>query len=145
MDPLYDPTWDARDGGDGEFLGTGQVIKCVVDRSSDGNAYIILAHPYIAAEMNQLAGASIPPDVYAAFIEATALLTSYQDNMSIPEGPDRTRALTLAILLNKYNVGKIGPGACTPTYCGTKAVTFDGRSEQVINAKNSWSWDTKSS
>ncbi len=80
--------------------------------SKGGNPYIILAHPYIAAEMNQVSGASIPPEVLAAYNQATALLITYQDNMYISHGPDRTLALILANLLNRYNEGYLGPGKC---------------------------------
>jgi hypothetical protein len=58
-DPLgrhYDVTWDQVGGSDQEFAGTGQSWLGVLQRPTNGNAYYILAHQYIAAQLNILAG-----------------------------------------------------------------------------------------
>ncbi len=111
----YDNTWDAKAGGDALFLGTGKSYYQVLWMNpSGGNAYLILAHPYIAAEMNQLNGASISGDVLAAYNEARTLLVKYQGSLSIPKtSPDRARAVYLAGILDNYNNGLIGPGHCS--------------------------------
>ena len=110
----YDDTWDARDGGDAEFLDTGlSYYEVLQTNSSGGNAYIILAHQYIAAEMNMVNGASAPSEVLSAFQQASSILIQYQDLLLIPKGPDRDLAIALAAILDDYNNGLIGPGHCS--------------------------------
>jgi len=78
---------------------------------SGGNPYYILAHAYIAAELNQLNGASIPDDVLSAFDLATALFETYA-----PDQVDRSLRgdfLSVAEILDNYNNGLIGPGHCS--------------------------------
>jgi hypothetical protein len=61
----YDNTW-ALLGADEEsttFFLSGQTYYEVLWTAPAGNVYYILAHAYIAAELNQLNGASIPADV----------------------------------------------------------------------------------
>jgi len=111
----YDATWDAKDGGDAGFLGTGlSYYEMLWTVPKGGNAYVILAHQYIAAELNVLNGASIPDEVLAAWNQAGGLLVKYQDDMSIPKkGKDRELAIQLYELLDDYNNGYIGPGHCS--------------------------------
>jgi hypothetical protein len=111
----YDDTWDLRDGGDAPFFGTGksyyQILWTV---PKGGNAYYILAHQYIAAELNQLNGADVPVEVQIAMGQAETLLIQYQDDLSIPKkGGDRELAISLYELLDAYNNGYIGPGHCS--------------------------------
>jgi hypothetical protein len=80
-----------------------------------GNAYLILAHQYIAAELNVVNGASIPDDVFAAWLVAQDLLLEYEsegniDKKDYPE--DRAWAIDLAGMLDDYNNGRLGPGHC---------------------------------
>jgi hypothetical protein len=111
----YDDTWGLLAGGDAEFLDTGLTYYEVLwTVPKGGNAYFILAHQYIAAELNVLNGASIPDDVLAAWNQAGGLLVEYQDDMSIPKkGGDRALAIVLYELLDDYNNGLIGPGHCS--------------------------------
>jgi hypothetical protein len=111
----YDDTWDLLAGGDAEFLDTGLTYYEVLwTVPKGGNAYFILAHQYIAAELNVLNGASIPDDVLAAWNQAGELLIEYQGDMSIPKkGEDRELAIQLYELLDDYNNGYIGPGHCS--------------------------------
>jgi hypothetical protein len=79
-----------------------------------GNAYFILAHQYIAAELNKLSGASVPPDVLEALDQAKGLLVKYQGDLEIPKkSSDHQQAIELAELLDDYNNGYIGPGHCS--------------------------------
>lgn len=58
-DPLsarYDVTWDQVGGPDQDFAGTGESWIAVLQRPTNGNAYYILAHQYIAAQLNVFAG-----------------------------------------------------------------------------------------
>jgi len=78
-----------------------------------GNAYLILAHQYIAAELNMLNGASAPDEVNEAWNSAQDLLAEYLDEGNIPKkSPDRDLAIDLASILDDYNNGITGPGHC---------------------------------
>ena len=111
----YDDTWDLRDGGDAPFFGTGKsYYEILWTVPKGGNAYIILAHQYIAAELNKLNGAYVPPEVQSAMDEAEELLIKYEEKLSIPKkGADRELAIELYELLDDYNNGYIGPGHCS--------------------------------
>jgi len=78
-----------------------------------GNAYLILAHQYIGAELNAVNGASVPEDVNQAWLDAQVLLAYYQSEGNIPKKTDdRDEAIDLAYMLDDYNNGVIGPGHC---------------------------------
>lgn len=110
----FDSLWLQKAGGDAMFLGTNVSYYNVLwTNSSGGNAFYILAHAYIAAELNMLDGASAPAAVVTAFNQATAMLTTYQAALSIPKGADRTLAISLASILDNYNNGLTGPGHCS--------------------------------
>jgi hypothetical protein len=120
----YDNTWALLDAnGDNAFLGedeplfgTGQTWYQVFWTAPAGNPYYILAHQYMAAVLNQLNGASVPPTVQTALNQAAILLATYDGNpqpMSNIKGSVRTQFLTLATLLDQYNNGIIGPGHCS--------------------------------
>jgi hypothetical protein len=72
-----------------------------------GNAWIILAHQWIAARLNVAAGASAPDEIGAAIDEAGGML----DACSIADG-DRDHALELAGVLDDYNNGMMGIHHC---------------------------------
>jgi len=112
----YDDTWALLpNGADTPFLGTGySYYEMLWMVPKGGNAYIILAHQYIAAEMNQLNGASVPPEVASAMDAAGELLVNYQGDLKIPKkGDDRALAIELYSLLDDYNNGLVGPGHCS--------------------------------
>ena len=96
------------------FLGTGMTYYQVLwTEPAGGNAYFILAHAYIAAELNVLTGASTPPEVGTAIGQAEGLLIQYQGSTEIPKGTsDRALAIELAEILDAYNNGYVGPGHC---------------------------------
>jgi hypothetical protein len=78
-----------------------------------GNAYIILAHQYIAAELNVVNGTSIPDEVLEVWGRAQELLEKYQSKGTIPKkSPNRKLAIAMAKVLDDYNNGRIGPGHC---------------------------------
>jgi len=83
------------------------------EKPKGGNAYIILAHQYIAAELNVVNGASIPEEVLEAWLDAQELLEAYAGKGTIPKkSDDRDAAIALASMLDDYNNGVIGPGHC---------------------------------
>jgi hypothetical protein len=82
--------------------------------TTSGDPYLILAHQYIAAELNVFNGSSIPTDVADAWTEAQGLLVECEGDLSIPKRKtDGVRAIELASLLDNYNHGLIGPGHCS--------------------------------
>jgi hypothetical protein len=108
-----DPTWDII-GPDTEFFWSGMSYIEVLNTSVSGNAYYILAHQYIAAELNFLAGAD-NSEVVDEFDEATVLFNTYTPSeIGSLGGSDATRKMfvELAEVLDDYNNGEIGPGHC---------------------------------
>jgi len=112
----YDDTWaQLPAGADTAFFLSGQSYYRVLWTSNTaGNAYYTLARAYIAAQLNQLNGASFDA-VGAAFAEATTLLETHAPSSIAlsKKGAVRTRWLELATILDDYNNGLIGPGHCT--------------------------------
>jgi hypothetical protein len=111
----YDATWGKlSNGADTPFFGTGSTYyQMLWMEPKGGNAYIILAHAYIASELNMLSGDSYPVTVNNAFNEATNLLSGYAGYLNIPKKSlDRDAALMYAEILDDYNNGIIGPGHC---------------------------------
>jgi hypothetical protein len=109
----YDPTWDAVGGPDAEFFDTGDTYLAMLHTSPRGNAFVILAHQWIAAELNIAAGAAVSPAVQPAFAEATQLLQTWSATGLIPKShDDRPRALECADLLDQYNNGNAGTPHC---------------------------------
>jgi hypothetical protein len=78
-----------------------------------GNAFIILAHQYIGAELNVVNGTAIPNEVLAAWYLAQDLLVKYMGTGVIPKHTDdRELAIYLAGVLDDYNNGLFGPPHC---------------------------------
>jgi len=110
----YDDTW-AEIGEDTPFFSSGKSYYEALHTAPRGNAYYILAHAYIAAELNQLNGADFSA-AQDAFDAATAL---FNDPANTPDavgelkGDARNAWIDLADTLDDYNNGLIGPGHCT--------------------------------
>ena len=86
-----------------------------------GDAWYILAHQYIAAELNVASGASTDAELDAALSDAEALLSG----CSIA-GEDRDEAIALSGLLDDYNNGLVGPGHCDDDDGGDDGGDDDG-------------------
>ncbi len=104
-------------GPDTPFFISGQTYYQVLQTSpAGGNAYYILAHQYIAAQLNQLAGAPIPADVLDAFNKATKLFQTYTPADLNKKGGSASKMRAVFIgyagLLGSYNEGLVGPGHC---------------------------------
>jgi hypothetical protein len=114
----YDDTWAILpDAADTPFFLSGQSYYEVLWTAPQGNAYYILAHAYIAAELNFLNGAD-PSAAQAAFDEATVLFNTYTpDEVAALKGKTgkdlRAKFIDLAEILDDYNNGLIGPGHCS--------------------------------
>lgn len=99
----YDSTWD--DYLEVQFYSSGMTYLQVLNEPPRGNAYFILAHQFIAAELNVAAGASMPADIKDAFTGAEAYFNG-------ETSPARSQLIAWSELLDKYNNGKVGPGHC---------------------------------
>ena len=81
-----------------------------------GNAYYILAHAYIAAQLNLINGASSTADVDAALTDATTFFEAYtpaEVGRWRGNQGERHAALAWAETLDNYNNGLTGPGHCS--------------------------------
>ncbi|MFC1980935.1 hypothetical protein ACFLVN_01665 [Chloroflexota bacterium] len=110
----YDDTW-AQLGEDTPFFSTPYSYYQVLwNPPKGGNAYYILAQAYIAAQLNNLNGAS-PGDAEEAFAQAIDLLEAYtpeDGDVVMKKSSTRALFLELAQILDDYNNGYIGPGHC---------------------------------
>jgi hypothetical protein len=112
----YDDTWaELASGASTVFFLSGQTYYQVLWTPPRGNAYYILAHQYIAAQLNMLGGASAPTEVEQAFDQTTALFQTYTPaQIAALSGGSDLRHLFIALggTLGDYNEGRIGPGSC---------------------------------
>jgi hypothetical protein len=89
-----------------EWQGEEDWMEILHTAPKKGNAWLILAHQYIAARLNEMNGAYVPPEIALALSEAEALLGSYTQESPPPKGdPDRDTMIELAELLAGYNEG----------------------------------------
>lgn len=107
----YDDTWALlANGANTAFFATGRSWYQLFWTAPQGNAYVILAHQYMAAVLNGLNGAD-GSAVGAQLVAARALLEVYTP-ASLPR-TRRAEALALAWALDDYNNGLTGPGHCS--------------------------------
>jgi hypothetical protein len=110
-----DDTWYLLSalGPDTPFFSSGQTYYQVLwTNPQGGNAYYILAHAYIAAELNQLNGASSTAEVDAAMSWAKTFFNTYTPTSTLSRSV-RNNAIANAAILDNYNNGLIGPGHCS--------------------------------
>ena len=116
----YDDAWVLLPhGADTEFFKSGgSYFEALWKQPKGGNASYILAHQYIAAELNRLNGASMPHEIRLVFKKATTLFTVYTPGqikaLKNKRGHValRSKFLTYAAALDWYNRGILGPGHC---------------------------------
>ncbi len=111
--PKADDAWNTLDyGPDTDFFASGMSwYETFLTKPTGGNAYIILAHPYMAAYLNGANNAFVPTEVQVAMADARAILAAHSN--SIPkDDPDRAIAISLAGILDDYNNGKLGVPHC---------------------------------
>jgi hypothetical protein len=114
----FDDTWNllGPSAEDTVFFLSGQSYYEALWTPPAGNAYYILAHAYIAAELNMLNGASVPAAVQDAFDDATVLFNTYTPaQIAALKGnkAPRPEFIALAAILDGYNNGLSGPGHCS--------------------------------
>jgi hypothetical protein len=109
-----DPTWDLLpDGANTAFFSSGKTWYEVFWTSpKGGNAYYILAHQYMAAKLNILAGAASTTEVDAAIAWSETFFGTYGPSSQLPKAV-RQQAIATAGILGSYNEGLIGPGHCS--------------------------------
>jgi hypothetical protein len=106
----FDETWNEVGGSGATFL-HGMSYITVLNTAPKGDAWYILAHQYIAALLNQKAGANTS-DVDDELAEALGILTANAPGSLKAQSATRDRAIELAGILDDYNNGEIGPGHC---------------------------------
>jgi hypothetical protein len=115
----YDDTWgQLSNGANTQFFYSGKTYYQVLQTSPNGNAYYILAQQYIATQLNQLNGASIPSAVLTAYNQTSTLLnnpTYTPIYVGVAKGSSslRKQYIALSEILDDYNIGATGPGHCT--------------------------------
>jgi hypothetical protein len=109
-----DATWDKAgpQGEDTIFFLSGKTWYGVLWTPPAGNAYYNLAHQYIAAKLNILAGASSTPAVDAAIAGAEGWFSTKTPGATLTKA-QRQQLLAWAATLDQYNNGLIGPGHCS--------------------------------
>jgi len=108
----YDSDWGYVGEDTLFFLSDQSYYEVLWTAPKKGNAYYILAHQYIAAELN---GADMT-DVQDAYDEATELFGIHTPSaIGNLKGNDslRQQFISLAEILDDYNNGLIGPGHCS--------------------------------
>lgn len=76
-----DPAWDLLpDGADTPFFTSGQSYYQVLWTPAKGNAYYILAHQFVAATLNELAGATITGGTAEVFAVAEGWLADHDSD-----------------------------------------------------------------
>ena len=109
----YDDTWAMLPAGaDTTLFSSSQSYYQVLWTAPGGNAYYVLAHQYIAAELNLLNGAD-GSAITADMAAARALLESKTPAQVATMKPkDKAAWIALASKLDAYNNGLTGPGHC---------------------------------
>jgi hypothetical protein len=79
----------------------------ILHTEPEGDAWLILAHQAIAAQLNVASGATLPEEVEGTLAKAKQMLAACQISDAETEG-----ALDVAAILDAYNNGDIGPGHC---------------------------------
>ena len=113
-----DATWDQIDGAgvlneNALFYSSGKTYIEVMWTAPAGNVYYVLAHQFIAAQLNVLDGAS-SATIAAELAQAAALFSQYGPTHSYWKNKtNKANATTLAGKLAAYNEGLTGPGHCS--------------------------------
>jgi hypothetical protein len=109
----YNPAWELVGGPSAPFFSSGKSYLQVLNTSAGRNVYYILAHQYIATELNRLSGAAAPQAVLDAFDDATDLFEATTPAQAAAlKGTARNAWVDLATVLDNYNNGILGPGHC---------------------------------
>ena len=109
----YDDTWAMLPNGSSTaFFLSGASYYTVLWTAPAGNAYYVLAHQYIAAQLNGLNGADLSA-VSSTMATATTLLSTYTPAQVKASKTLKAQFTALAMTLDAYNNGLTGPGHCS--------------------------------
>jgi len=110
----WDDTWLALlNGPDTQFYLSGSVYYTMLWTAPRGDGYVILAHAFIAAQLNLLNGATMPADVQTAYDAALAFFEAYDYvNDGAVKGRAKGDLTAWYEILDDYNNGLVGPGHC---------------------------------
>ncbi len=101
------------DAGDTFYNSGKSYLEILNTPPKGGNAYLQLAHQFIAASLNANGtSGSGDSSVDAALAGAAAYFASAPAGIPTPSGSLRTQLQAWATLLDNYNNGLIGPGHC---------------------------------
>lgn len=110
----FDATWNLIPGAaNAPFMNSGRSWITVFNTPPAGNAFYNLAHQYMAARLNVLAGAQASPAVQAAIADATALFNSLPASGTTLTSAQTRTARTLSTTLDGYNNGLMGTPHCS--------------------------------
>lgn len=111
--PKRDPTWDKLPEAENTlfFLSEQTYCEAFATNPGKGGKYYILAHQYMAAELNLLNDAN-PADIVNVFDKATRLLKKFTPEQVAADKDLQNKFVNLAGSLDKYNNGITGPGHC---------------------------------
>jgi hypothetical protein len=112
----YDNTWALLNvlEEDTPFFLSGKTYYEVLWTAPNGNVYYILAHAYIAAQLNILNGSSVPVGVQTALNAATTFFNTYTPAQAAAlSRATRNTFIAHALTLDNYNNGVTGPGHCS--------------------------------
>ena len=109
-----DETWELLSGGEETiFFLSAKSWFDVFWTAPKGNVYYNLAHQYMAAKLNILAGAVAPANVTSAITSAETLFgANTPAQAGALKGAAKNSWTTLAGTLGSFNEGVIGPGHC---------------------------------
>lgn len=107
----FDDSWDRLDASqEVPFFNAPETAEAILAEGAGDGPYYRLARAYITTDLNGINGAPFSEDVASAFEEATVLFLAAN-----PEAldPDTARRFEdIAVVLEGYNDGAKGPGAC---------------------------------
>jgi hypothetical protein len=111
--PKRNDTWDkvTPDAESSTFFLSGLDYCGVLDTEPEESKYYILAHQYIAAQLNMLNDAS-GSAIASTFNEATNFFSTYEVGDVNNDENLQSKAVDLGAILDDYNKGLIGPGHC---------------------------------
>ena len=109
----FDDVWDRLgEGGEAQFFNAAESYEEILAEGAGDGPYYRLARAYIAAELNSVNGAPFPEEAAQAFEQAAVLFLAAEPGKIDPDTAPRFAAL--ARVLEEYNAGSAGPGACPP-------------------------------
>jgi hypothetical protein len=110
----FDATWNLIPGAaNASFMNTGVSWIQTFNTPPAGNAFYVLAHQYMAARLNVLAGAQASPTVLTAINNATALFAALPASGTALSSSQTRTARTLATTLDNFNNGLMGTPHCS--------------------------------